>query len=295
MTKYLNSLLIVFCILSTSAYAAKAIKHDAEYNILYSQHADKWTKDDEVLAAKLAKIREKNGGKPPNIIYILLDDLGFGDIGMPDMSVTRGYKTPNLDALARDGLSLQRMYTEPSCTPTRVAMMTGRLPVRTGVVEAKTTLAGDGLPSEEVTLAELLRDAGYVTSHVGKWHMGDIEQAFANNQGFMHAEFPIHQQAQLALMHTEAEQSDFTRGIGTEGPIPQTLTLDKQFVPNASHMLMGVELRDGKLYEVDMEAGEQWSQKKYQEMNERYQKSALEQVRSLAKQEAPFFLNYWPL
>jgi arylsulfatase len=173
--------------------------------------------------------------------------------------------------------------------------MTGRLPVRTGVVEAKTTLAGDGLPAEEVTLAELLRDAGYATSHVGKWHMGDIEEAFANNQGFDHAQFPIHQQAQLALMHTEAEQADFTRGIGTDGPTPQTFTLDDYFIPNASHMAMGVELRDGKLYEVDMQPGEQWSQKKYREMNERYQKAALEQLRLLAKQDAPFFLNYWPL
>jgi arylsulfatase len=271
------------------------IKHDTEYALLLAQHADRWAEDDRSIDAKLAELREKNGGKPPNIIYILLDDLGFGEIGMPDMAVTRGYKTPNLDAMAREGLSLQRMYTEPSCTPTRVAMMTGRLPVRTGVVEAKTTLAGDGLPAEEITIAEILKQAGYATSHVGKWHMGDIEQAFANNQGFDHAEFPIHQQAQLALMHTQAEQADITRGIGTDGSSPQTFTLDQTFIPNASHMAMGVEVRDGKLVEVDMQPGEQWSQKKYREMNERYQASAMEQLSRLAKQDAPFFLNYWPL
>jgi arylsulfatase A-like enzyme len=271
------------------------VQHDAEYYMLLAQHADRWAADDKSIDSKLAELREKNGGKPPNIIYILIDDMGFGEIGMPDMAVTRGYKTPNIDAIAREGLSLQRMYTEPSCTPTRVAMMTGRLPVRTGVVEAKTTLAGDGLPAEEVTLAELLRDAGYTTAHVGKWHMGDIEEAFANNQGFDSAEFPIHQQAQLALMHAEAEQADFTRGIEADGPTPQTLTLDNYFIPNASQMVMGVELRDGKLYEVDMGPGEKWSQKKYREMNERYQKSAMKQLRLLAKQETPFFLNYWPL
>ena len=298
----ISTLIIIYAalafLLGTGAVAAKAdgkIIHDAEYYVLEAQNGEKWAADDKKIDKKLAEIREKNGGKPPNIIYILLDDMGFGEIGMPDFAVTRGYKTPNLDALAREGLSLQRMYTEPSCTPTRVAFMTGRLPVRTGVVEAKTTVAGDGLPAEEVTLAELLRDAGYATSHVGKWHMGDIEEAFANNQGFDHAEFPIHQQAQLALMHTEAEQADFTRGIGTDGPAPQTFTLDEYFIPNASHMVMGVELRDGKLYEVDMQPGEQWSQKKYREMNERYQKVALEQLRLLAKQDAPFFLNYWPL
>ncbi len=277
------------------AAEAKEIIHDAEYTILEEQNGERWVRDDDAIDAKLAELRRKNGGKPPNIIYILIDDMGFGEIGMPDMSVTRGYKTPNIDAMARDGLSLQRMYTEPSCTPTRVAFMTGRHPVRTGVVEAKATLAGDGLPEEEVTLAELLRDAGYATSHVGKWHLGDIEEAFANNQGFMHAEFPIHQQAQLGLMHTEAEQSDITRGMGTDGPAPQTFTLDRYFIPNASHMVFGVELQDEKLYEVDMQPGEQWSQKKYREMNERYQKSTLEQLGLLAKQDQPFFLNYWPL
>jgi hypothetical protein len=111
----------------------------------------------------------------------------------------------------------------------------------------------------------------------------------------MHAEFPLHQQAQLALMHTEAELADTTRGLGTDGPAPQTFTLDRTFVTDSSAMLMGVETRDGKLYEVDMEPGEKWSQKKYREMNLRYQASALRELRSLAKQDEPFFLNYWPL
>ena len=154
---------LVAFLLITSPVAghARDIVRDAEYKLLEAQNGERWARDDKAIDAKLADLREKNGGKSPNIIYILVDDMGFGEIGMPDMAVTRGYKTPNLDSLARDGLSLQRMYTEPSCTPTRVAFMTGRHPVRTGVVEAKATLAGDGLPAEEVTLAELLQEAGY--------------------------------------------------------------------------------------------------------------------------------------
>jgi arylsulfatase A-like enzyme len=287
--------IIPACALTTDASGQSGITHDAEYYVIEAQNRERWKSDDKRIDAKLAELRAKNGGKPPNIVYILLDDVGFGELGMPDLDVIRGYKTPNLNALAREGLSLQRMYTEPSCTPTRVAMMTGRHPVRTGTHEAKTSLAGDGLPTEEVTIAELLRDAGYATSHIGKWHMGDIEEAFAHKQGFEHAEFPIHQQAQLALMHTEAEEADFTRGLGTDGPTPQTFTLDRHFAPNSSAMVFGVETRDGKLYEVDMEPGEKWSQKKYREMNERYQRAALEQLRILAKQDKPFFLNYWPL
>jgi arylsulfatase len=274
--------------------SAGEIIHDAEYTIIEAQNGKAWAADDKTIDKKLAEIRKMNGGKPPNIVYILLDDVGFGEIGMDELSVIRGYKTPNMTNLAKESLSLQRMYTEPSCTPTRVAMMTGRYPTRTGLSEAKATIAGEGLAGEEVTIAEVLRDAGYNTSHVGKWHMGDIEQAYANNQGFMHAEFPIHQQGQLAIMGLDSEDADIIRGVDT-GRAAQTYTLDKQFAPNPAHMVVGVELRNEKVYEVDMKAGEAWTQKKYREMNERYQRNALEQLRTLAGQDKPFFLNYWPL
>lgn len=270
------------------------IIHDAEYAIIEAQNGEQWAKDDKEIEEKLAQIRKKNGNKPPNIVYILLDDVGFGEIGMDELSVIRGYKTPHMSKLAKEGISLQRMYTEPSCTPTRVAMMTGRYPTRTGTSEAKATLAGDGLNAKEITIAEVLRDAGYYTSHVGKWHMGDINQAYAHNQGFMHAEFPIHQQGQLAIMGRDMESADVIRGVDASR-YAQDFTLDKYFTPDPAHMVTGVELRDGKLYEVDLKAGEAWTQKKYREMNERYQRNVLKQLRELAKQDKPFYLNYWPL
>jgi arylsulfatase A-like enzyme len=276
------------------SYAAGKIQHDAEFSILEAQNGEAWAADDTAVDEKLAEMRAKNGGKAPNIVYILLDDVGFGEIGMDELSVIRGYKTPNISAFAKQGLSLQRTYSEPSCTPTRVAMMTGRYPIRTGLTEAKTTLSGEGLSGEEVTLAEVLRDAGYNTSHVGKWHMGEIAEAYANNQGFMHAEFPIHQQAQLALMGTDSVDADIIRGVDA-GREKQSFTLDRQFAVNPAHMVVGVEQRDGKLYEVNIEAGETWTQAKYRAMNELYQKNALAQLGTLAKQDEPFFLNYWPM
>ncbi len=292
----------IFMMAATSPVAAQPaialpagpIIHDAEHQILAAQNGERWAADDAKIEQRLQGFLKRNAGRPPNIIYILLDDLGFGEIGMPNLSVVRGYKTPNIDALARQGMAFQRMYSEPSCTPTRVAMMTGRYAVRTGLSEAKATIAGEGLAAEEVTLAEILGDTGYYTSHVGKWHMGDIAQAYASNQGFMHAEFPIHQQGQLAIMHGDTEDADIIRGVDPAGAA-QTFTLDKAFVANPSDMVTGVELRDGKLFEVDLKAGEKWSQKKYREMNERYQAHALEQLRTLAKRGEPFFLNYWPL
>lgn len=298
MNKFMFLMIVILVsFLSTGVVAADTkgkIIHDAEYTILEAQNGELWAKDDKLIDDKLAELRKKNGGKPPNIVYILLDDVGFGEIGMDELSVIRGYKTPNMSTLAKEGISLQRMYSEPSCTPTRVAMMTGRYPTRTGTTEAKATMGGDGLHADEITLAEVLRDAGYYTSHVGKWHLGDIEQAYASNQGFMHAEFPIHQQGQLAIMGRDMESADIIRGVDPSRQ-KQTFTLDRLFTPDPAHMVTGVELRDGKLYEVEMEAGEAWTQKKYREMNERYQRNALKQIQTLAKQDKPFFLNYWPL
>jgi arylsulfatase A-like enzyme len=292
----LRASLILFMSLGflSQTVLAKDLTHDAEYYVVAAQNGEKWATDDKATAKRLADVRKANGGKPPNIVYILLDDLGYGEIGTPGLTPSRGYSTPNIDALAKQGMTLMRMYTEPSCTPTRVAMMTGRYPVRTGLVEAKATIAGDGLAGEEITLAEVLSEAGYYTSHVGKWHMGDIEQAYANNQGFMHAEFPIHQQGQLAIMSPEAVDADVIRGSDPSSQL-QTYTLDNTFVTNPSHMVTGVEVRDGKLYEIDLEAGEAWTQTHYREMNERYQRNALDQLRKLSAQDKPFFLNYWPL
>jgi arylsulfatase len=278
----------------TPLLSQNKIQHDAEYYILEAQNGKRWQKDDKKIDSRLAEIRKKNGGQTPNIVYILLDDVGFGEIGMDELSVIRGYKTPRMDALAKQGLCLQRVYSEPSCTPTRASMMTGRYAIRTGLSEAKATISGEGLAAEEVTIAEILRDAGYNTSHVGKWHLGDLEEGYANKQGFTYAEFPVHQQGQLAIMHIDSEMADITRGVETEGR-QNTFTLDKSFVANPSHMVTGLEMRNGKLYEVDLKPGERWTQQKYREMNERYQRNALEQLRTLAKKDEPFFLNYWPL
>lgn len=274
--------------------AADKIIHDAEHNVLAAQHGERWASEDKEIDAKLAEIREKNGGKPPNIVYILLDDLGFGEIGMPDLDVIRGYSTPRISQFATEGLSLMRMYTEPSCTPTRAAMMTGRYAVRTGTTEAKATIAGDGLSAWEITLAEVLSQAGYETVHMGKWHLGDIEESYATNQGFDYAEHPMHQQGQMAIMNETAEMEGLTIGQ-SRNLRTDTFELDKTFRTNPNAMVYGViGTKGGKLREVNFKAGEIYTQDHYDRMEESYKNGTLKQLERLAKGDKPFFLQYWP-
>jgi arylsulfatase len=276
------------------AQDGKQIIHDAEHSILAAQHGARWAEEDKAIDARLAELRERNGGKPPNILYILLDDLGFGEIGMPDMDVVRGYSTPRIAELANEGLSFMRMYTEPSCTPTRAAMMTGRYAVRTGFNEAKAGVEGEGLAAWEVTLAEVLSEAGYETVHMGKWHLGDIEESYAHNQGFDYAEQPVHQQGQMALMNATAEVEGLTTGLADSSRL-LTFELDKSFRANPSAMVFGIEAtKGGTAREVNFEAGDIWTQDHYRRMEEGYKNGVLEQLERLATGDKPFFLQYWP-
>ncbi|MEM6577436.1 MAG: sulfatase-like hydrolase/transferase [Pseudomonadota bacterium] len=108
-------------------------------------------------------------------------------MGIPELNALRGYSTPKINDFSDEVMRMVRMYTEPSCTPTRVAQMTGRLPVRMGMGDTAVDIAGFGLPGNEVILPEVLKQAGYATSHVGKWHMGDIAESWAMNNGFDYA------------------------------------------------------------------------------------------------------------
>ena len=288
--------ILAACAIASSALAQDApIIHDAEYQILERQHGDRWSTEDVDIDTRLAEIRERNGGKPPNFLYILLDDVGFGEIGTPDLDVIRGYSTPNIASFAEEGMSMMRMYTEPSCTPTRVAMMTGRHPVRTGFDEAKAVPEGEGLGAEEVTLAEVLSEAGYATVHIGKWHMGDIEQSYAINQGFDYAEHPLHQQAQLAVLNKTSTKEGNANGVDMTLRSNE-FELDETFRIDPFAMVYGiVGEKGGKPREVHMEPGQEFTQQDYLDMEHRYKASALEQLDRLAAGDKPFYLQYWPM
>jgi arylsulfatase len=275
------------------AQAGDRIIHDGEFEFLRQQHGERWDAEDKEIDKMLEAIRAKHGGKRPNIFYILIDDVSFGQMGNRTLNYVTGISTPSINEFAEEGLSLMRMYTEPSCTPTRAAMLTGRHPVRTGLKEVKVALVGEGLPATEVTIAEVLSAAGYRTSHVGKWHQGDIEQSYPHNQGFDYAAFPLHQQVQLSLMTDDA--ADSFRLIGyADKTQSNAFAIDTKFKP--SGLVTGVEAKKGgTAHEIDLKPGEKWTQKHYIRMNERYQRQAIDQLRELSKGDKPFFLQYWPL
>ncbi|HMQ28986.1 MAG TPA: sulfatase-like hydrolase/transferase, partial [Acidimicrobiales bacterium] len=134
------------------------------------------------VAEKLAAL-EARTGKKPNVLIVLFDDVGWGDFGCYGGGVMAGAPTPHIDRLARDGLLLTSCYSEPSCTPSRASIMTGRHPMRHGLLIPPMYGMPGGLEGE-VVLADLLSRAGYVTQAVGKWHMGENLASQPQHVGF---------------------------------------------------------------------------------------------------------------
>ena len=122
--------------------------------------------------------------KKPNIILIMGDDHGYGDIGVYGGGEGRGMPTPNLDRLANEGMQFWSFYAQPSCTPGRAAVQTGRIPNRSGMTTVAFQGQGGGLPAAEWTLASVLKTGGYKTFFTGKWHLGEADYALPNAQGY---------------------------------------------------------------------------------------------------------------
>jgi arylsulfatase len=120
----------------------------------------------------------------PNILLILADNLGYGELGVYGGGATRGATTPRIDKLAAEGLRLTNMNMEPQCTPSRSSMLTGRYAVRSGTYSVPYGGMAEGLTQWEVTMAESLSDAGYATALYGKWHLGSHDGRLPNDQGF---------------------------------------------------------------------------------------------------------------
>ena len=117
--------------------------------------------------------------KSPNVIVILTDDQGWGDLSM---NGNKNLSTPNIDSLARDGASFESFYVCPVCSPTRAEFLTGRYHPRSGVYS--TSAGGERMDADERTIADVFRGAGYATAAIGKWHNGMQYPYHPNGRGF---------------------------------------------------------------------------------------------------------------
>lgn len=128
--------------------------------------------------------RTRPSGRRPNIVFMMVDNYGYGDLGCYGGGELRGVPTPRIDRLASEGLRLTDFNVEPECTPSRSAFLTGRMPIRSGTSMVELSGGKDGLSPWEYTMAELLSDAGYATACFGKWHLGSSTGRMPTDQGF---------------------------------------------------------------------------------------------------------------
>jgi arylsulfatase A-like enzyme len=122
--------------------------------------------------------------RKPNIVLIVSDDTGYGDLGAYGGGKGRGIPTPSFDRLAAEGMTFFHAYGQPSCTPGRAAILTGRHPNRSGMTTVAFQGQGGGLPAAEWTLASVLKQGGYSTFFSGKWHLGEADYALPNAHGY---------------------------------------------------------------------------------------------------------------
>jgi arylsulfatase len=220
-------------------------------------------------------------GKKPNILLIVGDDVGYGDLGCYLGGANRGMPTPNFDRLAKEGMLFTSFYGQPSCTPGRAAMQTGRIPNRSGMTTVAFQGQGGGLPAAEWTLASVLKKGGYRTYFTGKWHLGEADYALPSAHGY-------DEMKHCLLYHLNA----YTYGDPAWNP-DMSEDLRKVF----NQVTRGsLSLKDGKVVEDWKVNGE------YDDTPNKgvvgvpfidayVEKAGLEFLDRAAKEDAPFFIN----
>jgi arylsulfatase len=281
------------CVAAFAAAApvqAKEIIHDAEYYVLEAQHGEKWEEQDKKMEAELEALRDKHGA-PPNIIHIMWDDTPVGEVGLPHLQKNRGFETPNMNQFAEEGIYFTRMYTEPSCTPSRGAVITGRHAVRNGMYNVGFPYEYGGLAEDEVTMAEVLSKAGYATAFYGKSHLGDVESSYLNKQGFDEALWtPYNQVPSLYVPR------------GQRGPLMPTILFPEMFPEDPYDIDKGWRPR-GYVWALEGKKGgpvREWgnppmNEEDYYAIEGEAQKRTLEFVKKNSAAKRPFYVAYWPM
>ncbi|CFX58151.1 Sulfatase [Candidatus Filomicrobium marinum] len=220
--------------------------------------------------------------KKPNILFIVSDDTGYGDLGPYGGGEGRGMPTPNIDRLANEGMTFFSFYAQPSCTPGRAAMQTGRIPNRSGMTTVAFQGQGGGLPAAEWTLASVLKEGGYKTYFTGKWHLGEADYALPNAQGYDVMKYVglYHLNAytyadptwfpdmdpELRKMFQEVTKGSLSGKAGE--PAKEDFKINGQYVDTPEKGVVGIPYFDGYV-----------------------EKAALEFLEDASKSDAPFFIN----
>ena len=226
--------------------------------------------------------QQEDAGKKPNILLIISDDVGYGDLGAYLGGEARGMPTPNLDELAKDGMMFTSFYAQPSCTAGRAAMQTGRIPNRSGMTTVAFQGQGGGLPAAEWTLASVLKTGGYNTYFTGKWHLGEDDYALPNAQGY-------DDMRHVGLYHLNAytyadptwfpDMSDDLREMFKKvtkgalsgkagGPVTEDFKINGQYVNTPDEGVVGIPFFDSYV-----------------------EQDALDFLDEASKSDAPFFIN----
>ena len=175
--------------------------------------------------------------KKPNIVLIVADNLGWGELGCYGGGALRGAPTPNIDRLASEGLLLQNFNVESDCVPTRSALMSGRHPIRTGCLQSVPPGLPQGLARDEITLAQQLSGQGYATAHYGKWHLGDIPGRYPSDRGF---------DEWYGIPRT-TDESQFTSSIGFDPSVAD--------IPHIMQGQAGSPSENVKVYDLETRRG----------------------------------------
>ena len=287
------TLLLICCVWSTSACAkddkGSEIIHDAEYYVLEAQHGEKWAAEDKDLDKKLAELRKKHG-TPPNIIHIMWDDTAVGEVGIPQIQKMRGWETPNINKFASEGIFFTRMYTEPSCTPSRAAVITGRHAVRNGMYNVGFPYEYGGIAEDEVTMGEVLGKAGYATAFYGKSHLGDVESSYLNKQGFDEALWtPYNQVPSLYIPALEKAGVIIPTTLRPELFPKDPYDIDKGWRPKGF-----VWALEGKKGGPVREWGKPPNLADYIALDGECEKRASVFMKKAVDAKKPFYIAYWP-
>ena len=289
--KKITLLMFLALTVSLSTYAQKKSKivHDAEYYILKAQYGDDWAKEDKAIQKKL-KALEKKHGRKPNIVHIMWDDAAVGEIGVPQNQAARGFKTPNMNKFADEGQYYARMYTEPSCTPSRAAFQTGRHAIRSGMYNVSFPLEYGGMSEKETTIAEVLSEAGYATAFYGKGHLGDIEESYMTNMGYDEALWSPYNQVPSMYVARGDLGPMFPTSVMPELYPDDPYDIDKGWRPNGY-----VWALEGTKGGPTREWGTPPNEADYYALEAEMQKRTLDFIKKSAKAEKPFFVTYQPI